>query len=197
MHSYPGRAAVAIAAAALLVCTSTAAQAATIATAASVSQSVGSGSWGAVATLSTAAPYGTGALTLTFTNQGTPGQPSFPPQFFTIGNTGTLPITQAGYTGTAVAPATVQFIIESCNGGWDPINNVCPSGTPTQVLTTPAGSSTVSVTSATVPSSPGASLLLRARVATTGTVPNNSTPTLTAGVTVARSQVRTATTTGG
>ena len=195
--SYTGRAAVAIAAAALPVCTFTAAHAATTATAASASQSVGSGSWGAVATLSTAAPYGTGALKLTFTNQGTPGQPTFAPQFFTVGNTGTLPITQATYTGTAVAPSTVQYIVESCSTTWNESTGACTSGTTTQVLATPAGSSIVSVTSATVPTKPGANLRLRARLASTGSVPNNSTTTLTVGIAVDRTQVRTATTTSG
>ncbi|MEW1808955.1 hypothetical protein [Pseudarthrobacter sp. NPDC080039] len=196
VHPYPSKAAVATAAAALLVCTSVPAQAATTATAASVSQSVGSGSWGAVATLSTAAPYTTGALKITFTNQGTPGQPSFSPQFFTIGNTGTLPINRAAYTATAVAPSTVQFIVESCNTTWNESTGVCTNGTTAQLLATPAGSSTSSMTSTTVPSTPGANLRLRARVASTGNVPNNSPTTLTVDLAVDRTQVRTATTTG-
>jgi hypothetical protein len=177
------------------VCTSTPAEAATTAKASSVSSAVSSGTWGAVATLSPA-PYGPGPLTLPFTNNGNPAQPSFVPQYFTVGNTGTLDITAANYTATATAPTSVRFIIESCSTGWDENNNVCQGGTPSQVLAAQGGSPAVTVTSATVPAVLSTSIRLRARIATTGNVPNNSTSTLTIDVTVARDQVRAATKTG-
>ncbi|WP_354351123.1 hypothetical protein [Pseudarthrobacter sp. PvP090] len=195
MRTHTGRAGAVVAAAALLVCTSTPAEAATTAKASSVSQAVSSGTWGAVATLSPA-PYGPGPLTLTFANNGNPAQPSFTPQYFTVGNTGTLPLTRAGYTGTADAPSTVQFIIESCSTGWVEEQDVCQGGTPSTVLEAGFGSPADPVTSATVPAVPGTSIRLRARIETTGNVPKKSTSTLTIDVTVTRAQVRAATRTG-
>ncbi|MHA7263996.1 hypothetical protein ACX80W_12420 [Arthrobacter sp. TMN-37] len=196
VHSYPGRAGAAVAAAALLVCTSTPAAAATTAEASSVLAAVGSGTWAAAASLRTAAPFGPGPLTLTFDNSGSPAHPSFQPQYFTIGNSGTLPLKQVGYTGTAVAPSTVQFIVESCSTGWDENNNVCQGGTPSQVLATQGESPAVPVTSTVVPADPGTSIRLRARIRTSGKVPAKSTTTLTIDVTVNRAQARTATATG-
>lgn len=196
VHLYPGRAVAAIAAAVLLVCTSTPAEAATAAEASSVSRTVGSGTWGAAATLNTTAPYGTGPLTLTFTNIGSPGQPSFTPQYFTVGNTGTLPLTQASYTGTPDAPSAVKFIVESCSTTWNESTGVCQNGTTTQILAAQGGSPAVPVTSTTVPANAGGSIRLRARVTTSGQIPNHSTTTLTIDVTVNRTQVRSATTTG-
>ncbi|UYY83737.1 hypothetical protein OIT41_20535 (plasmid) [Arthrobacter sp. YA7-1] len=195
VHHYPGRTAAAIAAAVLLACTSTPAQAATTATASTAAQqTVGSGSWGAVATVNTTAPYG--PLTLTFNNNGNPAHPSFTSRYFTIANTGTLTITAANYTGTASAPSTVQFIVESCSTAWNEPTDTCP-GTPTQILAPAPGSSSSTVTTTTVPASPGAQIRLRARVSTSGNVPKSSTSTLTIGITVDSTQVRDATTTGG
>ncbi len=152
-----------------------------------------------MATLRTAAPFGTGQLKLTFRNTGSTTQPSFAPKYFTVGNTGTLPITQASYAGTAVAPSTVQFIVESCSGTWNETTGACQGapGTTTASLTTPWGSSTTSIVSTAVPTGAGTTIRLRARVNVNGTVPNTPTPTLTIGVTVNRTQVRSPTTTGG
>lgn len=197
VRSYPCRAAAAIAAAALLVCTSKPAEAATVANAASASQAVGSGTWGAVASQSTAAPYGSGPLTLTFTNTGSSGNPSFKSQYFTVGNTGTLPITAANYTGATAAQSSVRFIIESCSGIWNETNDTCSGGTAT-VLTTAFGTSTITPVAGPAPAtSATAGIRLRARVNTNGSVPNNNpTQTLSLSITVDRTQVRTATTTG-
>ena len=196
VHHYPGRAAAAIAAAVLLACTSTPAQAATFANAAA-SQTVSSGSWGAVASLSTAAPYGSGPLTLSFTNNGIPAHPSFTPKYFTIGNTGTIPIMQATYVGTTTAPSTVRFIIESCTSTWNETTGACPGGTVATILTTPTGTSTIPATSGPGPANSGTAIRLRARITFSGNVPKTPAPTLTIGITVDRTQVRTATTTSG
>jgi hypothetical protein len=183
------RAAATLAATALLVCASfTPAQAASTAQAASASVPAGSGNWGAVATTNITAPYGTGALVLPFPNAGTNGQPSFLPQFFTVGNTGTMAITAAGYTATA-SPASVAFVVESCSAGWDEAANTC-SVAPGTVLTTAASPQT----SSTVPT--GAGQAIRVRASVTGTVPKNTTPSLTVGLSVTRAQTRPATTTG-
>jgi hypothetical protein len=196
VHSYPSRAATAVAAAVLLVCTSTPADA-TTGGAASASQTASSGTWGAVATLSTAAPYGSGPLTLTFTNLGSAGNPSFPPQYFTVGNTGTLPLRAASYGGSTQAQSTVQFLIESCSATWNETTGACPGGTVTTVLTTPAGTSTIPATPGPAPTAAGTGIRLRAKVSLSGNLPNNTTPTLNISITVDRTQVRTATTTGG
>ncbi|MGO4856131.1 hypothetical protein [Arthrobacter sp. 2MCAF14] len=197
MPHYPRRAAAAIAAAVLLACTSTPAQAVTLATTTTASQAVSSGSWGAVASKSTAAPYGSGPLTLSFTNNGNPAHPSFTPKYFTIGNTGTIPITQANYVGTTTAPSTVRFIIESCTSTWNETTGACPGGTVATVLTTPWGTSTIPATSGPAPADSGTAIRLRARITFSGSVPKTPAPTLTIGITVDRTQVRTGTTTGG
>lgn len=197
VRSYPSRTAAAIAAAVLLVCTSTPADAATTANAASASQTASSGTWGAVATLSTTAPYGSGALVLAFSNNGNPAHPSFIPQYFTVGNTGILPITAASYGGSTSAPTTVQFFIESCSGTWNETTDLCLGGTAATILTTPAGTSTIPATPGPAPATSGTGIRLRARVSFSGSVPNGTTSTLTISITVDRTQVRTATITGG
>lgn len=198
VHHYPSRAAAAIAAAVLLACTSTPAQAATIATTATTSQQTAtSGTWGAVATLNTAAPYGNGPLVLTFTNLGNPATPSFMPQYFTVGNTGNLPITGASYGGSTSAQSSVQFFVESCSGTWNETIGVCLGGTVATVLTTPFGTSAIPATPGPAPATPGAGIRLRARVSFSGNIPNNLTPTLTLSISVDRTQVRTAITTSG
>ncbi|WAH95868.1 hypothetical protein [Arthrobacter sp. MMS18-M83] len=197
VHRYSSRTAAAIAAAVLLVCTSTPADAATTANATSASQTASSGTWGAVASLSTTAPYGSGPLTLTFTNNGKPATPSFVPQYFTVGNTGTLPITAASYGGSTSAPSSVQFFIESCSGTWDEPTGACLGGTATTILTTPFGTSTIPDTPGPAPATSGAGLRLRASVASTGNVSKSAILTLTLSISVDRTQVRSATTTGG
>ncbi len=197
---HPGRAGAAVVAAALLVCTSmAAAAAATTAKVTSASQSVGAGSWGAVATSATDGSSGSGSLLLTFRNAGTTSSPSFAPQLFNVRNTGSLAISRAAYTGTATAPSSVNFIVESCNGTWNEASGACQGspGTLATVLTTPAGSSSATVVSTTVPEHPGAAVRLRATVKFTGNVPNSPATTLTIGVAVDRTYVRAATTTGG
>lgn len=186
----PSRAAAAtLAAAPLLVCASfTPAAAASTAQAASAALTASSASWGAVATTNTTAPYGTGTLVLPFPNMGTNGQPSFLPQFFTIGNTGTLAITAADYTATS-SPTSVALVIESCSTGWNETANTC-SAAPATVLTT----ATSPRTSSNVPTGAGQAIRLRATL--TGTVPKNTTPSLTVGISVTRAQTRAATTTG-
>lgn len=180
--------AVSWAVAALLVCTSlTPADAASTAQAWAVT-TASSGTWGAVATANTSAPYGSGHLVLTFPPR--PGLSSYPPRFFTVGNSGTLPITAATYTATG-APLGASFTIEACSGRWDETANACPGTTSTIVST-----STSPHESAAVPKLAGEALRLRATVAA-GSVAIFSTPTLTVGVSVSRQQVRPASTTGG
>jgi hypothetical protein len=183
------RTAATLAATALLVCASlTPAEAASTAQASSAGVAASSGAWGAVATTNTAAPYGTGALVLSFPNAGTNGQPSYPPQFFTVGNTGTINLTAATYTATGT-PATASFTIESCSGAWNETANTCP-GTITTVITTAMSPQT----STAVPAGAGQSIRLRAKV--TGTIAKFTVPSLTLGVSVTRAQARAATTTG-
>ncbi|MGO4856242.1 hypothetical protein [Arthrobacter sp. 2MCAF14] len=194
---YGSKVAVASAVAVLLLWSSAPAEAAFLAGASAAPQAVGSGTWGAVATLNPAAPYGAGPLNLTFANSGSDASPVYPIVYFNTANTGTLPITQAGYTGAASAPSNVQFTIESCSTTWDEAGNLCTGGTVSQVLTV-AGGSSGSAASGTVPASPGAAIRLRARALTAGSIPAG-TPylALAVGVSVDRTQVRAATVTNG
>lgn len=183
------RTAAILAVTALLACTSlTPAEAASTAQASSARVVAGSGTWGAVATTNTTAPYGTGALVLTFPNTGTNGQPVYPPQFFTVGNTGTITLTAATYTATGT-PSTATFTIEACSAGWNESANTC-SGVISTVLTT----ATSPQASTVVPPGAGQGIRLRASVA--GTIPRSTTPSLTVGLSVTRAQGRPATTTG-
>lgn len=197
VHRYSSRAAAAIAAAVLLVCTSTPADAAATANTTSASQTASSGTWGAVATLNTAAPYGSGSLTLSFANNGGVGNPAFTPQYFTVGNTGTLPLTAASYGGSTSAQPNVQFIVESCTTAWNEGTGSCTGGTIATVLTTPTGTSTIPSTLGPAPASSGAGIRLRASAAFNGSVPKTPASTLTISITVDRTQVRAATTTSG
>lgn len=192
VHRYSSRAAAAIAAAVLLVCTSTPADAAATANTTSASQTVSSGTWGAVATQSGTAPYG--SLSLSFGNNGTPGNPSFTSEYFTVQNTGTLPLAAASYGGSTTAPSTAQFAIEACSATWNA--DACPGGTVSTILTA-QGTSTIQPTAGPVPATSAAVLTLRARVIPTGNVSKSATLTLIINITVDRSQVRSATTTGG
>jgi hypothetical protein len=189
VHAPSGRVGAAAAVTALLLCTSLApADAAGAAHAASPASTVSSASWGAVATASTAAPFGTGPLVLTFTNTGNNGQPVFPAKYFTVANTGTLGITGAIYSAAA-APSTFNFRIEACASGWNEAADTCAAGR-TTVLDTPASS----LLSSTVPAAAGSSIRLRASVTVHPKTPPN--PTLTVGVDVTRAQVRAGTVTG-
>ena len=105
-----------------------------------------------------------------------------------MGNTGTLNLTAATYTATGT-PTTATFTVESCSGVWNETTNTCP-GAITTVLTT----ATSPQTSTAVPTIAGQGLRLRATV--TGTIAKSTTPSLTIGISVTRSQARTATTTG-
>ncbi|WP_028268109.1 hypothetical protein [Arthrobacter sp. MA-N2] len=198
MHHYPSRAAAAIAAAVLLACTSTPAQAATTATASASyapSQTPTSGTWGAVATQSSSG-FGTGPLALSFTNHGGVGNPSFTPQYFTVGNTGTLFITAANYSGSASVLANVQITLESCSGTWNETSGVCSGGNVTTIFTVSSGSSTIPATLGPAPASPGTGIRLRATASSSGKVAKSPASTLSLDVSVDRTQVRTATTTG-
>ncbi|XAS68275.1 hypothetical protein V3C33_02815 [Micrococcaceae bacterium Sec5.7] len=178
------RAVAAVPATALLLCLAvTPAQATGKAEARSVSQQAGAGSWGAVATTNTAAPYGTGPLALQFTGL-LLVLPS--PKFFNVANTGTLTLTGATYTATTTQPAAV---VEACSTSWNESNNTCPSGTITQIVQTGTGPSA----STFVPVNAGAAIRLRARI--TSLLSLGIAATVTIGVSVDRGQVRTATTT--
>ena len=93
------------------------------------SETVASGSWAAVATTATSAPYGTGALNLTFTGSGGP-----PPaaQYFSLVNTGTLALTGATVS-LSVTPGT-NTVLEVCTTLWNAGN--CLGGTITTLLQT-------------------------------------------------------------
>ncbi|QYF91107.1 hypothetical protein [Arthrobacter sp. PAMC25284] len=149
--------------------------------------------------MTTDASGGSGALLLTFPNKGNTSSPSFAPQFFTVGNTGTVLLSKATYTGTTTAPSSVNFVVESCSGTWNETTGACQGtpGTIAPVLTTPTGSSTASVVSTTVPEHPDTAVRFRATVKFSGNVPNSPATTLTFGVAVDRTYVRAATTTGG
>ena len=163
----------------------TSAWAGSSATARSITQQVTSGSWGAVATTSTSPPFGTGPYSVIFTSR-RPLQ-----SFFTIGNTGTLNLIAASFT-VAASPNSESVVVEACSTSWDEPNNVCVNpGTITTVVST----TTSPATSRSVPVTSGSRIRLRATLsrpqATTYTV------TVTVGVTVARSQVRSPSTTNG
>lgn len=188
MHAPSGRAGAAAAATALLLCTSLApAEAAGAAHAASPARTVSSAHWGAVATSSVAAPFGTGQLVLTFSNTGNNGNPVYPAKYFTVANTGTLSIAGASYSATA--PTGFTFRIEACSGGWNEAADTCAAGR-TTVLDTPAAN----LLSSTVPAAAGSSIRLRASV--TAFTKHQPDPTLTVDVGVPRAQVRAATVTG-
>ncbi|WP_146033066.1 hypothetical protein [Arthrobacter sp. AFG20] len=97
-------------------------------------------------------------------------------------------VTGAAYTATA-SPAGATFKIEACSVTWNETAGTC-AGTLTNVLDTPA----TRLISSIVPTAPGSGVRLRASVS--GSIPKNTTPTLTIEVEVARNQTRTATVTG-
>jgi hypothetical protein len=112
----------------------------------SATAAVSSGTWGAVATTATTAPYGTAPMSLSFPAL------SVSARFFTVGNTGTLTVTAATYTASS-SNGLVTVKIEACNSGWNETANSC-SGLTMTVLDT-AVSSTASAafsTSSSLPS---------------------------------------------
>lgn len=147
---------------------------------ASAAKPISTGSWGAVATLNSAAPFGTGALVVTFPS----GQPSS--QYFYVANSGSLAIDSATYGMSVSAPVTT--VIESCGTVWNTSNDTCGgSGKATTLLATASSGSSATTT---VPVSVGSTIQLRARV--TGKLSSAMTATIT--VTVTRSQAQSAAT---
>jgi hypothetical protein len=180
VHNLSSRAGAAVVVSSLLLCTSLAtADAASSAQVASAPTTVTSGTWGAVATTNTTAPFGTGPLALTFTL----GGPSR--QYFNAVNAGTLPLIAESFKITTTAGSA---IIEACSTTWTESNGRCPSGVITTVTTSGAGYTSFS---APLPAA-GSSIRLRARV--TGLQLLDSTVTIN--VEVTRAQARAAATTG-
>lgn len=182
VHSHSSRAGAAAVATALLLCTSlAAANAASSAKAESGAAVVISGSWGAVATTKTAAPYGSGPLQLNFRPLDTR------PQYFSVANTGTLPlIAQTLRAATDSSSAA----IEACSTTWDEITGSCLSGTITTVVSTATGSG-----SAVFPAPlPDRGSLIRLRALLVGS--NLLGTTVTIRVDVTRAQARAATISG-
>lgn len=180
VHSPSIRAGAAVAVTALLLCTSlTTADAATSAQTGSAPRAVSSGSWGAVATTRGAVPYSTDPLALTFTALGADRQ------YFNVVNTGTLPLIGETFTATAT---TGSAAIEACSTAWNESTGSCPSGIITTVTTTGVGPTSFA---APLPTA-GSAIRLRAR--RTSVLQLNLT--VTVGVSVDRTQVRMASTTG-
>lgn len=180
VHSISSRAGAAAVATALLLCTSLpASDAASSAQAASETTAVTSGSWAAVATTRTTAPYGTGPLALTFTLLGTGTK------YFTVVNTGTLPLSGGTFTATTTASSAA---IEACSTTWSESNGTCPSGVITTVTSTGAGAKPFS---APLPAS-GSSIRLRARITSL-----QVDSIVTVSVQITRAQARAATISGG
>ena len=180
MDAHHSRAGAAAALTALLLGTSlAAADAAGSARTASTTTLVTSGSWGAVATTKTSAPYGTGPLVLGFTLLGTSTR------YFNVVNTGALPLNAAMITATTRGNTAV---IEACSTTWNETFGTCPSGTITTVTTTSTSPATLT---ASLPAY-GSTIRLRARITDLLTV--NSTVSVS--VDVSRAQARAATRTG-
>lgn len=125
-----------------------------------------SASWAVVATTASAAPYGSGPLTLSFRK----AAKAAPPQYVNLVNTGTVALRQAQYSLT---PTPLQdVVLEGCTGTWDERRDTC-SGT--IVLLTTAAAST---TSSFVPGAPGSSRRVRVRL--TSSTPPDTTVVLDA-----------------
>lgn len=181
VHLPNSRAGAAVAAAALLLCTSlTAADAASSAEAASPKVAVSSGSWSAVATTSRVPPYGTGPLQLSFPILDTK------PQYFSLVNTGTVPLIAETLSATTNSSA----IIETCSTTWDEITGSCLSGTVTTVISTATGAGSTVLTNP-LPA-PGSSIRLRAQLLDLNLLGS----TVTINVEVTRAQARAATVSG-
>ncbi|NKX49451.1 hypothetical protein HER39_02415 [Arthrobacter deserti] len=142
-------------------------------------QGVSSGIWGAVATTAAQAPYGNGPLALRF-NASLLAPP--PPQFFTLGNTGTLRLTAATFTVTAT---TGTAVLEVCSTAWNETNNTCPQGTITEVVRSGTAPRSASIS----PVNGGGTIRARARI--TSAIVSASDVGIS--VSVNRAQVRAAT----
>lgn len=150
-------------------------------------QQVGSGTWAVVPTTASIAPYGTGTLALNFPKV---ANTTAPPRYFNLANSGNL--TVAGATYTVSGLDTTQVTVETCLGGtWNEAVGTC-TGTIVTLVTTVAGTTTGTSVSTTAPAAVGT--LLRTRVRPLA-ISKNATDTYTVSVAVARSQVRTPTTT--
>jgi hypothetical protein len=161
---------------ALLLCTSLAAADAASSAQAASAAAVSSSNWGAVATVSTAPPYGTDPLTVTFSGL------LSAPQYFNLVNTGTLPLTAVTIEATTTRGAAA---IQACATAWNETLDICPSGAVT-VATSGAGPTPYNAPMPTV----GSSIRLRASVT------SGRNFTMTIGVNVTRAQVRAASVTG-
>lgn len=152
-------------------------------------ETVGSGSWGVVATQSTSSPPPTGPLALTVTNNN--------PFYFSVVNDGTTSITSITYNVTLTATNT-KLTLAVCSVAWNQGGAGTCSGTTTTVDTwikgTAGGGQVVSgtsVNSTTVPAAATAKINLRG---TPGGVGGSGT-TLTINMSVASNQLRAAQTT--
>jgi hypothetical protein len=151
---------------------------------ASASQTTGSGSWAALATQQSSAPYLTSALTLTFAAALT----TPPPQYFWVVNSGTITLTRAGYTVTETGAVGVTATVQACTGGtWNESTNTC-SGSITTVATSGAGATL----STSAPTAGGSKVRLRALL---NLPPTLAAALVTVSVAVARTDARAATTT--
>ena len=106
------------------------------------------GTWSAVATTQASPPWPTGPLTVSARRNA--------PAYFSVVNTGTLPLVSAHYAVTSTPATTVD--LEVCSAGWDVQRGRCQG----QVTVLPAGTST-----SVVPAGPGQLLSVRASVRTT------------------------------
>lgn len=123
-----------------------------------------SASWSVVATTSSAAPYGSGPLALSFRK----AAKAAPPAYVNLVNTGSVTTRQAQYA-LSVTPLQ-DVVLEGCTGTWDERRDTC-SGT--VVLLTTA---LLPTTSTFVPSAPGSQLRVRVRL--TSATPPDSTVVL-------------------
>jgi len=155
----------------------------------SPAQSLGSGSWSAVATTASSAPFGSGALSLLF------GVLNTQVIYFNVVNTGALTLTGATYTlsGTSL-PGNSTLAVSACVGGtWNQATDTCVGGALTTVLSSTGAVSSQSVSSAGLfPAAPGVSVQLQVTLSKNAAA--NALGTI--GVSVTRStQVRAATST--
>jgi hypothetical protein len=155
------------------------ANAAVGASTAPVLQSVGAGTWSAVATTAGAAPYGNGPLALNFARSSL-----IKFAFFNLANTGTLPLLSASLAVTVI-PATATVVIESCSVAWSENLNLCFGGT----IRTVVSSATPSTTTMAFPSASLSSVRLRATLTILSAVDVSAT----INVSVPRSGARSAT----
>jgi hypothetical protein len=93
------------------------------------------GTWGALPTTASGAPYTPGALTLTFLRNGNKAPA---PQYFWLVSTGTLPLTAV----TTTLTSTVAGKAETCSTGWVEATGTCAGTVATLDTTTAGGTST-------------------------------------------------------